>query len=117
MAEAKLNRTLDELSDDGFEVLHDLDVGFARVSHCVVGPTGVFAIEPEGRAEHARVVGEAHRIERLLHFAGVDQPVCPVIAGNDLADVVRMPERRLLEETVDHIRVVLALYSRDRRSA
>jgi hypothetical protein len=119
-AEARLDRALDELSEEGFEVLHDLDVGFARVSHCVVGPTGVFAIEPEGRAERARVVGEAHRIERLLHAAGLDQHVCPVVAGTDdedVAQIVRMPERRLREETVDHIRVVLSLYSRDRRSA
>jgi len=118
--EARLDRALDELSEDGFEILHDLDVGFARVSHCVVGPTGVFAIEPEGQAERARVVGEAHRIERLLHAAGLDQTVCPVVAGSDaddVAKVVRMPARRLHEETVDHIRVVLSLYSRDRRSA
>jgi len=119
-SEARLDRVLHELSEDGFEVLHNLDVGFARVSHCVVGPTGVFAIEPEGRAERARVVGEAHRIERLLHAAGLDETVRPVLAGSDsddVAKVVRMPARRLHEETVDHIRVVLALYSRDRRSA
>jgi len=114
-AEARLNAALDQLSDDGFQVLHNLDVGFARVSHCVVGPTGVFAIEPEGRAEPGRVVGEAHRIERLLHAAGLDQTVCPVVAGtesSDVAEIVRMPDRRLHEETVDHIRSVLSLYSR-----
>src|SRR5581483_5878722 len=74
-AEARLNGALHELSQDGYSVLHDLDVGFARVSHCVVGPTGVFAIEPEGRAEVAKVVGEANRLERLLHAAGVEQEV------------------------------------------
>jgi hypothetical protein len=120
-AEARLDHALHELTQDGYQVLHNLDVGFARVSHCVVGPTGVFAIEPEGRAERARVVGEAHRIERLLHAAGVDETVCPVVAGtngDDVAEIVRMPKHRLHEETVDHIRVVLALYSRDnRRSA
>ena len=117
-AEARLTRALDELSDEGFEVLHDLDVGFAKVSHCVVGPTGVFAIEPEGQAEVSKVVGEAHRIERLLHAAGVDQVVCPVLSdGDDVCQIVRMREKRLHEETVDHIRVVLELYTRQRRSA
>ena len=96
--------------------MHDLDVGFARVSHCVVGPTGVFAIEPKGDAEQARVVGEAHRIERLLHAAGVDQPVRPVLAGTEVSDIVREPEPRLREDMVDRIRVVLSLYCR-RRSA
>jgi hypothetical protein len=112
----RLETALDQLSEQGFEVLHDLDVGFARVSHCVVGPTGVFAIEPEGDAEQARVVGEAHRLERLLHAAGVDQPVRPVLASKAVGEIVREPEPRLREETVDRIRVVLSLYCR-RRSA
>jgi hypothetical protein len=54
----------------------------------------------------------------LLHAAGVDQPVCPIVAHgdrDDVAKIVRLPERCLQEETVDHIRVVLGLYSRDRR--
>jgi mRNA degradation ribonuclease J1/J2 len=109
----RLERALDELSRDGFEVLHDLDVGFARVSHCVVGPTGVFAIEPEGRAEPSKVVGEAHRLERLLHAAGMDEPVHAVVTdGTEVTELVRKPEPRLHEDTVDRIRVVLKLYCR-----
>src|SRR5438309_2044284 len=77
---AMLDQALAELSQSGYQVLHNLDVGHARVSHCVVGPTGVFAIEAEDHTEPGRVLGEAHRVERLLHAAGVEQEVCPVIA-------------------------------------
>jgi len=33
------------LMSEGYEVLHDLDIGRGNVDHVVIGPTGIFAIE------------------------------------------------------------------------
>jgi hypothetical protein len=113
----ELGRALDELRQDGYEVLDDLDVGRANVSHCVVGPTGVFAIEPHD--DSGGVFEEAHRVERLLKAAGVPQHVVPVVASSDsdVPAIVRACHARLHAETVDHIRHVLSLYRHNRRSA
>jgi hypothetical protein len=112
-----LDRALEALRSEGYEVLDHLHVGSADVSHCVVGPTGVFAIEEDEDA--AEVTDEAHRVERLLRAAGVSEEVEAVVAQetSQVIDAVHEPAPHLHEEDVDRIRCVLSLYRQDRRSA
>src|SRR5438093_1014031 len=100
--ENALDRALEELRSEGFAVLDDLDVGRDSVSHCVVGPTGVFAIEPDDddhveSDEIERVVCEAATVERLLAAAGVSQDVSPVLAMTEAHGHAELDEVSVVE--------------------
>lgn len=113
-----LDVAIEELRREGYEVLSHLHLGPADVSCCVVGPTGVFAIEPDDE-DQDEVVDEAHRVERLLWAAGLSQHVEPVVAEDptQVVDAVHHGCSKLREETIDQIRHVLSLYRHNRRSA
>ncbi len=112
-----LERALLALRMEGYEVLDHLHVGPSDVSHCVVGPNGVFAVESDDHADD--VVDEAHRVERLLRAAGVTEDVEPVIADNPahVLDAVHERAPHLHEDEVARICCVLSLYRQNRRSA
>jgi hypothetical protein len=112
-----LERALEALRREGYEVLNDLHVGPTDVSNCVIGPNGVFAIEQDEDA--IEVKDEAQRVQRLLRAAGVCEEVEPVVADttSHVLDAVHDHEPHLHEDEVARICCVLSLYRQNRRSA
>lgn len=98
--EERVAEVLAELEPEGYEVLHDLDMGNGNADHVLVGPTGVFVIETKdwgGRFYRNRgrlmfndkpadqVVGQvtsvAIAVRGLLQDAGIEVRVQAVVAS------------------------------------
>jgi hypothetical protein len=129
--EERVAGVLSGLEDDGFRVLHDVDVGRGNADHVVVGPTGVFVVEtkdwggrfyprrgqlmfnqrPAGEVI-AQVTASALEVRRRLEGAGVDVWVQAVVASTR-ARVYASPLR------LGHVTVIqaddLAAFIRGRR--
>jgi hypothetical protein len=50
---------LDEMSDSGWEVIHDASLGRGNVDHILIGPAGVFTVETKSHSGPIRV-GRLH---------------------------------------------------------
>jgi hypothetical protein len=50
--EMKMAKILSPLLDEGYAVLHDLDIGRGNVDHVVIGPSGVYAVETKAWGGH-----------------------------------------------------------------
>ncbi|HEY7659903.1 MAG TPA: NERD domain-containing protein [Actinomycetota bacterium] len=98
--EERVAAVLAELEADGYEVIHDVEIGRGNADHILVGPTGVFVIETKdwggrfyprrGRlmfnnrpADHIvdQATMVARTVKRRLKRAGIDVWVEAVIAS------------------------------------
>jgi hypothetical protein len=128
---------LDELSEEGWHIIHDASFDYGNVDHIVLGAPGVFTVETKSRLGEVRVrmihgailrqaqdqretleriTGE--QVEPLVVFsrAWVDKPLARrrgvrVIPARMLLAYLRRHARRLTSEQVEraHERVVAAL--------
>jgi hypothetical protein len=53
--EEHVGALLDELSDAGWHVMHDVSLGHGNVDHILVGPAGVFTVETKSHPGPVRV--------------------------------------------------------------
>jgi hypothetical protein len=128
---------LDELSDDGWQVIHDASFDYGNVDHIVIGTQGVFTVETKSRQGEVRVrtihggilrqaqeqretleriTGE--QVEPLVVFsrAWVDKPLARrrgvrIIPARMLLAYLRRHAQTLTPEQIEqaHARVVAAL--------
>ncbi len=128
---------LDELSQEGWRVIHDASFGYGNVDHIAIGERGVFAIETKSRqgqirvrAIHGAILRQAQeqretleritgeQVEPLVVFsrAWVDKPLARrrgvrVIPARMLLAYLRRHSETLAPERVEraHSRIVVAL--------
>src|SRR6202043_2142454 len=53
--EEHVGSLLEELSDGGWQVIHDVSLGRGNVDHILIGPAGVFTVETKSHPGPVRV--------------------------------------------------------------
>jgi hypothetical protein len=98
--EETVGRILEELSSEGWHVLHDVSFGRGNIDHAVVGPGGVFAIETKshpGRRSVDRIdpkmLAQAYAEKKTLEtVTGIE--VQPLLVFSRAYLIERMPAKR-----------------------